>query len=244
MARPVAAALAAGCITAFALAASAFAATPDEMNAPPVPWADAGATPIVQLDAKKQPTMIALAIPGALVNSLPKKRSEAVYPMKDAGLVQTANLQWHPVGHEPDKVYDVPHFDVHFYTITEPVRQTIVPGAAAGSVMPAKEILPPDSMLAPGFVPGMGMHNIAKAAPEFNGSKFTISPIIGYWNGDLAFFEVMFTKDWLQLKRGMVGTFPQPASVKQHGAYPTKYSVQYDKVKDVYQIALTDFIQR
>lgn len=244
MARPVAAAFAAGCVTVLALATSSFAATPDEMNAPPVPWADTGATPIVQLDAKKQPTMIALNIPAALVNALPAKRSEAVYPMKDAGMVQTANLQWHPVGHEPAHVYDIPHFDVHFYTITEPVRQTIVPGSPAGNVLPAKEILPPDSILAPGFVPGMGMHDIPKAQPEFNGGKFTVSPIIGYWNGDLAFFEVMFTKDWLQQKEGKIGSFPQPASVKQHGAYPTKYSVQYDKTKDAYQIALTDFVQR
>jgi hypothetical protein len=243
MIRPVAAAFAAGCIAASSLGLAAFAAMPLDM-APPLPWADTGAKPLVQLDAAKHPTVIALVIPGALLNALPKKRSEAVYAMHNAGMVQTANLQWHPSGHEPEHVYNVPHFDVHFYTITEPVRQTIIPNAPAGKVMPSKSIMPPDGILAPGFVPGMGMHNVPKAQPEFNGGAFAISPIIGYWNGNLAFFEVMFTKDWLSLKRGIVGRFPQPTSVKQHGSYPTKYSVSYDKAKDEYQVAISDFIQR
>ncbi|HEV2641696.1 MAG TPA: hypothetical protein VGT98_03275, partial [Candidatus Elarobacter sp.] len=88
------------------------------MNAPPVPWKNTGAKPVVQLDAKKHPTSIALVIPAALIGTLPQKRSEAVYPVQGGGLVQTANLQWHPMGHEPEHVYDTPHFDVHFYTIT------------------------------------------------------------------------------------------------------------------------------
>jgi hypothetical protein len=242
MVRPLAAALAGGSIAALALGASAFAAMLD--MSPPVPWPDTGAKPVVQRDARNRPTMIALVIPGALINALPKKRSEAVYPVQNAGLVQSANLQWHPSGHEPEHVYDMPHFDVHFYTIAESVRGAIVPNSPAGKVMRAKAILPRGSILAPGFVPGMGMHAIPKTQPEFNGGKFSISPIIGYWNGRLAFFEVMFTKEWLAQKRGKAGAFPQPAVVNQHGAYPTKYNVSYDEAKDEYQVALTDFVQR
>ncbi|GAC1433179.1 MAG: DUF5602 domain-containing protein [Candidatus Velthaea sp.] len=209
-----------------------------------MPWPNAGATPTVTFDSQKRPTMIGLTIPAKLIDSLPVQRSEAIYAMQDAGLVQSANLQWHPLGHDPAHVYDVPHFDVHFFTITESVRQTIVPGAVAGTILPAKEYLIPDGILAPGFVPGMGMHNIPKSQPEFSGGTFSVSPIVGYWNGDIAFFEVMFTKAWMQQKSGTVGIFPQPVSVKQHGSYPTKYSVSYDKAKDVYQVALTDFIER
>ncbi len=215
-----------------------------DMNAPPAVWKDTGAKPVVELDAHKHPTLIALVIPGALIDALPKKRSEAVFPVQSAGMVQTANLQWHPVGHPPPGVYTVPHFDVHFYTITEAVRAGIVPNAPAGKVLPAKRLLPPNAMLAPGFVPGMGMHVIGKSQPEFNGGKFTVSPIIGYWNGDLAFFEVMFTKAWLVQKSGKAGAFPQPASVKRHGFYPTKYSVRYDAAKDAYHVAISDFVER
>lgn len=244
MARPAAAAFAAACITALGFTASAFAAMSPDMTAPPVVWKDTGAKPVVQLDAHKHPTLIALVIPGALIGALPKKRSEAVYPLAGAGMVQTANLQWHPMGHEPEHVYDVPHFDVHFYTITEAVRAGIVPNAPAGKVLPPKRIMPPNAILAPGFVPGMGMHVVGKRQPEFTGGKFSISPIIGYWNGDLAFFEVMFTKAWLMQKNGKTGAFLQPASVKRHGFYPTKYSVTYDAAKDAYQVAISDFIQR
>jgi hypothetical protein len=244
MARPARAAIMAGCIATLGVAASASAAMSPDMLAPPVAWPGTGAKTVVQLDARKRPTLIALMIPGALIDALPKKRSEAVYPVQGAGLVQTANLQWHPLGHEPEHVYDMPHFDVHFYTISEAVRGGIVPNAPAGKVLPPKPNLPPNVIVAPGFVPGMGMHVIGKGQPEFNGGTFTVSPIIGYWDGNLAFFEVMFTKQWLVQKSGKAGAFPQPASVKRHGSYPTRYHVSYDKAKDVYQVAISDFIER
>jgi hypothetical protein len=244
LARPAAAAFAAGCIATLGFAASAFAAMSPDMNAPPVPWKNTGAKPVVQVDAQKHPTSIALVIPAVLIDTLPKKRSEAVYPVQGGGLVQTANLQWHPMGHEPEHVYDTPHFDVHFYTITESVRGSIVPNAPAGKVMPYKGTLPRGVILAPGYVPGMGMHAIPHEQPEFNHGKFTVSPIIGYWNGDLAFFEVMFTKDWLVSKAGKTGAFPQPVSVKQHGYYPTKYSVKYDAPENEYEVAISDFVKR
>ena len=244
MARPAVAAFAAGCIATLGIAASAFAAMSPDMLAPPVPWKDSGAKPVVQLDAQKHPTVISLVIPAALIDALPKKRSEAVFPLAGAGLVQTANLQFHPVGHEPVHVYDVPHFDVHFYTITEAVRGGIVPNAPAGKVRPPKRLLPPNVIVAPGFVPGMGMHVIPKTQPEFTGGKFTVSPIIGYWNGDVAFFEVMFTKAWLAGKTSKTGAFPQPVSVKQHGYYPTKYSVKYDAPENEYEVAISDFVKR
>ena len=233
------AALGAGCATVL-FAAGTVLAAPMDMS-PPTPWTDSGAKPFVERDAQNKLTAIGLVIPAATVQALPKARAEAVSPMNDAGLVKSANLQWHPRGHEPEHVYDVPHFDVHFYTISEGVRHGIVPGAKAGKVRPKKAILPPNSILAPGFVPGMGMHDVPKAQPEFNGGHFTISPLIGYWNGRLAFFEVMFTKAWLEKKQDKSGTFPQPASAPQPGLYPTRYSVHYDKDQDAYRVALTDF---
>jgi hypothetical protein len=244
LSRPLAVAFAAASLAAAIAAAPVFAASNAEMNAPPKPWADTGAKPFVQLDAQKHPTMIGLTIPSALFGALPKARSEAVYPLPGAGLVQTANLQWHPVGHEPEHVYDMPHFDVHFYTITEAVRGGIVPGAAAGKIRPTKAMMPPKSILAPDYVPGMGMHVISAMQPEFNKGKFTISPIIGYWNGQVAFFEVMFSKKWIDQKTDTAGAFLQPTKVTQHGWYPTKYSVKYDAAKDDYTVALTDFTKR
>ncbi|MEX2581639.1 MAG: DUF5602 domain-containing protein, partial [Gemmatimonadota bacterium] len=36
-------------------------------------------------------------------------------------------LDWNPNGHEPPGVYDTPHFDIHFYTISRAERDGIVP---------------------------------------------------------------------------------------------------------------------
>ena len=235
------AAFVAAACCAVAIAPAANASTMAQMNAPPVPWTDSGATPNVERDAANHVTAISLVIPGATIKSLPAARSEAVYPVSGAGLVQSVNLQWHPFGHEPEHVYDVPHFDVHFYTIAEGVRHGIVPGAAAGKVQPAKRIMPPGVMLAPGYVPMMGMHAIPLTQPEFKGGTFGISPVIGYWNGNLAFFEVMFSKAWLEQKKDAQGAYPQPATAPRHGAYPTKYAVHYDAAKDTYTVALTNF---
>lgn len=236
--------LAAAVLSVMLFAPSAGRTMPSAMNEPPAAWSDTGAKPFVRRDAANHLTAIGLVIPAATVNALPAHRSEAVYPLEGAGLVRSANLQWHPVGHEPMHVYDVPHFDLHFYTISEDVRRTIVPGAASGTVKPAKALLPAGVIVAPGFVPGMGMHAVPRTQPEFNGGKFTISPIIGYWNSELAFFEVMFTKGWLVKNLDKEAAYPQPASIHQHGSYPTRYSVHYDKVADTYTVSLTHFRSR
>ena len=239
----IGAAVLAGCLTAGLVVGPALAAPAMDMS-PPIPWTDTGAKPYVQRDAQNKIVAIGLTIPAAAVTGTPEKRAEAPFPMNSSGLVQSANLQWHPSGHMPAKVYDVPHFDVHFYTISEKVRAGVMPGTAGAKVMPAKAILPPGGFLSTDVVPGMGMHDVPNTQPEFNKGTFTVSPIIGYWNGELAFFEVMFTKAWALNKQDKAGAFPQPASVHQHGLYPTRYRVHYDKAADAYQVAVTNLRQR
>ncbi len=233
----------AACLGVMLLTPPVGAATAPDMGAP-IPWTDTGATPLIERDAARRPTAISLVIPARLLKALPTKHAEAIYPLENAGLVRSANLQWHPMGHDPAHVYDVPHFDLHFFTIDEDVRHSIVPGAASGKVQPAKANLPPGSIVAPGFVPMMGMHVIPASQPEFNHGKFAITPIIGYWHGEVAFFEVMFTKAWLQQNADTEAAYPQPASVRQHGWYPTRYAVHYDKAKDAYTVAITHFLRR
>ena len=127
----IGAAIAAGCLTAGFVVGPLFAGAAMDMSAP-VPWTGTGAKPFVTRDAKGGIATIGLTIPAAAVKGTPTKRSEAVLPMTGAGMVQSANLQWHPSGHEPEHVYDVPHFDVHFYTITEKTRGGIVPNSPLG----------------------------------------------------------------------------------------------------------------
>src|SRR5690606_33501005 len=50
-------------------------------------------------------------------------------------------VNWNPAGHEPNGVYDEPHFDLHFWTASQALRESIVPtdptyGAKAGALPP------------------------------------------------------------------------------------------------------------
>src|ERR1700730_4349283 len=106
------AALAAATLSVMLFVPSAARAMPAAMmNEPPAPWTDAGAKPFVRRDAANHVTAIGMVTPAATVKALPAHRSEAVYPLDGAGLVRSANLQRHPVGHEPMHVYDLPRFD-------------------------------------------------------------------------------------------------------------------------------------
>ena len=217
-------------------------AAPLDMSAPK-PWSDSGATAQV-LRAGGHPIAVVMKIPAAAIDTPPAMRSEAVLPLSGAGLIRSANLQYHPHGHEPEHVYDVPHYDVHFYTIAEPVRMGIVPGARAGKVTPPAAMLPPGTVVAPGYVPTMGYHVIAKSAPEFAGKPFAITPILGFWNGDVNFFEVMFSRAWALQHRTASGAMLAPAAVKTHGWYPTRYRAAYDAKSGGYTVAVTDFVRR
>ncbi|MEP6495442.1 MAG: hypothetical protein ABJF01_22335 [bacterium] len=55
-------------------------------------------------------------------------------------------LDWNPAGHEPEHVYTLPHFDFHFYSVSEAEQMKIMPDApnfAAGAA------LLPDAQFAP-----------------------------------------------------------------------------------------------
>ena len=53
-------------------------------------------------------------------------------------------VDWNPQGHEPPGVYDLPHFDFHFYTITSEERMQIGPAGAPGfDILPASQYVPP-----------------------------------------------------------------------------------------------------
>ncbi|HEX6630005.1 MAG TPA: DUF5602 domain-containing protein, partial [Gemmatimonadaceae bacterium] len=92
-------------------------------------------------------------------------------------------LDWNPGGHEPPGIYDIPHFDFHFYTITQAERNAIDPvalGAEAFLAMSAN--LPPEgerpafyaALAAPGTpivaVPRMGTHWVDLRSPELQGA--------------------------------------------------------------------------
>lgn len=165
---------------------------------------------------------------------------------------QHATLDWNPAGHEPPGIYDRPHFDVHFYTISNEERLAINPGdsdfMAKAARAPAPEYVPA-GFIDPGVgpVPAMGVHWIDPTSPEFdpdNGKGFTRTFIYGSWDGRLIFAEPMVTTEYLatrpddRLPVALAERYDPP------GYYPASYIIRWDEKSREYRIALGDLAMR
>jgi len=145
-------------------------------------------------------------------------------------------------------VYTVPHFDVHFYTITPAERDAIVLGnpelAAKMSRQPTPELVPAGYV--PGMsTPGMGQHWRDPSAPELNGQPFTRTFLYGSYDGALTFWETMVAKAYLETKpAGVPIPIKLPARYASTGYYPTSYAVGYDAAAKEYRLALSGLVGR
>lgn len=189
-------------------------------------------------------------------------------PARGVAPFQFVELDWNPGGHEPPGVYDVPHFDFHFWTASREVRAAIVPSDAqyqqkAERLPPVDERPPfnavaaPPGAPAPG-VPLMGVHWVDTRTPELQppGSPgyrpFTTTFLWGSWDGRFHFIEPMITRAFLLSRRAAataagrdtVMTLAQPARVGQPGYYPRAYRITWDAQAREYRIALTQLARR
>jgi len=157
-------------------------------------------------------------------------------------------LDWNPTGHIPPGIYDVPHFDVHFYLMPQKEREGITATDAdliKCKKKPAANFIPADYILPDGTeVPRMGAHWIDPTAPEFNKHAFTKTYIYGSYNGRVAFIEPMMSKAFLETKPDVTEPIKQPEAYQKPGYYPTSYSVKYDPVRKEYKVSLTGLTMR
>lgn len=148
-------------------------------------------------------------------------------------------INWEPEGHEPPGIYDVPHFDMHFYKISlaDQMAITGVPGAA-----PDPGYLPASYVIEAATVPQMGTHWIDPSSAELNGAPFTHTFIYGSNNGHVHFLEPMITKEYL-LSGSMVSrAFPQPLYFSPLNTYyPSTYKIWKNSDNNRHYVALTDF---
>jgi hypothetical protein len=177
-------------------------------------------------------------------------------PAEAGGTVyKTVNLGWMPEGHGAP--YNKPHFDFHFYTITEAERQAISPAdpewATKAGSFPAPAFWPeryyPLSMLVnvppPAVaVPFMGVHWLDVASPELHGAEFTHTLFYGSWNGAIIFAEPMITKATLESRVSIDKTLPEAPSYMPAGLHAGGYRVYYDESRDRHRVALTQFVAR
>jgi hypothetical protein len=193
-------------------------------------------------------------------------------PAQNPTPFKLVELDWNPQGHEAPGVYDIPHFDFHFYTITKAERDAILPTdpqyAAKANNMPAAEFIPPFVALPlpPGVppvtsaVPRMGVHMLDMRSPEIQGmlgrpelfKPFTTTFIHGAWDGKVTFFEPMITRAYIMgkkaetdpAKRDEIIALPTAQRYSPAGYYPSAYRITWDAQAKEYRIALTQLAAR
>ncbi|KOU33013.1 DUF5602 domain-containing protein [Streptomyces sp. WM6378] len=187
-----------------------------------------------------------LALPSATATAAPGLSSQWVL------------ANYNPKGHGLPGIYDVPHFDFHFYLKPKSVRDAIRTGPC-GLVINCDDYATATKEIPAPYMPAgymdhkeaaegaMGNHLMdADASPEWHGQPFTHTFMYGGWDGDLLFEEPMITKAWftgLAAGTNADGCFPinQPAAWKNAGFYPRQYCINYEQGRDDFTVSLRDF---
>lgn len=205
----------------------------------------------LQSTPKGEPRELSLVFTDNVFNTVPSPEHSGgihentfVIPVAQKAIgatgVKFVMLNWNPEGHEPPGIYDVPHFDMHFYF------------AEAAQVMNFTDAQKLEIDPAPGFIPAnhfggapvpmMGKHWIDMNAPELNGHPFTETFLFGSYDGKVVFYEPMITLQFLKETHQYQRTIPQPQKFATAGYYPTK--MQIKKRAGTTEVVLTDFVSR
>lgn len=196
-----------------------------------------------------KPKEIGIALSKSALKGLSQhEMEEYILPMPKGVHVRPykhVTLDWNPHGHEPDTIYTKPHFDMHFYFISNSFRQKITcMGEDQVPCMkePGKKYIPEGYGPTPGGVPKMGWHWVDLRSPEFNGGEFTRTFIYGYYNGELTFIEPMVTLEYLKSRETSVKEVRKPKLFPyQGGSFPGQYKVYYDHKSKLHKIVLRNF---
>lgn len=186
---------------------------------------------------------------------------EAVIPLPDLVATRTdipfkwVLFNWNPMGHIPPGIYNVPHFDVHFYI--EPIANVfaIQDGPCGPEFVRcdqferARKPIPvnfihPDYANVDAVAPAMGNHLIDLTGPEFNGGKWERNWIYGVYDGKITFYEEMLTLEYLKSKPNICSVIKSPPAVGLSGFYPSKSCVRYDAARDEYLVSMEEFEYR
>jgi hypothetical protein len=205
----------------------------------------------VKLDKDSNPTSISLVLNDAALNSVPvgqpsdhmSPANNLIIPVSDqAGTpFKSIMVNWNSSGHEPDGVYDKPHFDFHFYTIAGNEIMNLLDTVKMNHNLPAATYVPGNYIAPGGGVPMMGLHWLDVTSPELTGqAQFTQTFIYGSYDSKVIFYEPMITLDFLKNNNNYERPIPQPSKFKTAGYYPTKMKViKHDGVTEVVLDGLT-----
>lgn len=158
-------------------------------------------------------------------------------------------LNWNPHGHIPEGIFDVPHFDMHFYMISV-AEQMAIPAwspdtDAAFNLYPPEGYMPADYFTPPGDAtaePQMGKHWLPINLGDF--LPFSKIMIYGSYNGNVIFVEPMITLDYLLSNEESSTSYSQPEHFAKAGNYPTKYNIYHDAATGNTYVTLSEFVAR
>ncbi|MEO7264953.1 MAG: DUF5602 domain-containing protein [Ferruginibacter sp.] len=153
-------------------------------------------------------------------------------------------LNWEPNGHEPNGIYDVPHFDMHFYKISVTDQMAIT---GAPTAPPAAGYLPVQYVIQGATVPQMGTHWLNPASPELPPTlaPFTHTMIYGTNTARVIFIEPMITRAFLLAGTQVNMAIPQPVHFEPANTYyPQQYSIWKNADNGRNYVALNNFAWR
>jgi hypothetical protein len=205
----------------------------------------------IESDTQNRPLTVGITFEKNAFAGLPANGDEQSYILtlpaeKSVTPFQTVVLDWNPHGHPPEHVYDKPHFDMHFYMMSETERLRIpeFETDSTGFVnYPGAAYLPQNYVPIPGGEPQMGTHWADVTSPELsqtNPQPFTQTFIYGSYNGNVTFYEPMATLAFLTTTKIYERDIPQPSKFNQNGYFPTKMT--YTDKGTTFEVTLHGFI--
>jgi hypothetical protein len=204
----------------------------------------------IKLDDAGNPSAVGVTFGEAALTGLDTVAQEFALTLpaeKSTMAVDHITVDWNPGGHPPAPIYTLPHFDFHFYTVTQAVQDAIAGGPATITISP--DFIPAGYIGDPVSIPQMGVHYVDSTAGEFHGSLFDKTFIYGYSGANHVFLEPMITLAYLQGRKA-AGTpvsvaYKQPAKFQKTGVYyPTYYDISYDATAKEYTVSLTKPVKR
>ncbi len=164
-------------------------------------------------------------------------------------------FNWNPHGHVPPGIWDIPHFDVHFYIEPKITNILAIRSGACGPEFVdchhwevgrrplAPNHIHPDFQMA-AVVPAMGGHLFDRTDPVFKKQPFTRSWLFGAYDGNVIFYENMVTRAFLLSQPDVCDPIKSPKAVALSGFYPTVSCVRRDTKTGEYTVSLERFVFR
>lgn len=178
----------------------------------------------------------------------PATEASIPLPAADQTGLTHLTMNWEPVGHPP-QTFLVPHFDFHFYLISEADRvaidcsQLMKPAEVPAGYEVPDETLPPEIAAITGVdtligvcVPEMGMHALP-TADMANPEPFDGTMIVGYYEGEPIFVEPMIAQAFLMERQSFELAVPRIPG--RDGIGPTGFRAEYDEAQDAYRFTFS-----